>query len=114
LLSVVDKIGPEEIDKMKKINHGMLANISKNKFSRYWDLNTAFHEVYLNLSSNVPLRDQVNIIRRRLFEFGKKDWGRKMRQMNFDEHLTMIELIEKREAVKAADFMRDVHCIINY
>jgi DNA-binding GntR family transcriptional regulator len=37
-----------------------------------------------------------------------------MRQMNYDEHLTLIELIEKRQAVKAADFMRDVHCIINY
>ncbi len=114
LLSVVDKIGSEEIDKMKKINHEMMANISGKKFGRYWDLNTLFHDVYLSLSMNVPLLNQINIIRRRLFEFGKKDWSRKMRQMNFEEHLTMIELIEKREAVKVADFMRDVHCIINY
>jgi DNA-binding GntR family transcriptional regulator len=34
--------------------------------------------------------------------------------MNYTEHLEMIELIEKGEAVQAADFMRDVHCIINY
>lgn len=114
LLSVVDTIGSEEIDKMKKINHEMLTNIAGTKFSRYWDLNTLFHDVYLSLSMNVPLLNQINILRRRLFEFGKKDWSRKMRQMNFDEHLTMIELIEKREAVKAADFMRDFHCIINY
>ena len=114
LLAVVDKIGYKEIDGMKAINHEMMANISGTKVSRYWDLNTAFHDVYLDLSSNVPLLNQVNIIRRRLFEFGKKDWSRKMRQMNYDEHLTLIELIEKRQAVKAADFMRDVHCIINY
>ena len=93
---------------------GESQNIAGTKFSRYWDLNTAFHNVYLNMSSNVPLLNQVAIIRRRLFEFGKKDWSRKMRQMNYDEHLTLIELIEKRQAVKAADFMRDVHCIINY
>jgi len=37
-----------------------------------------------------------------------------MKETNYDEHLTLIELIEKRQAVKAADFMRDVHCIINY
>ena len=37
-----------------------------------------------------------------------------MREMNYNEHLEMIELIEKGEAVRAADFMRDVHCIINY
>ena len=114
LLSVIDKIGSKEIDGMKEINHEMMANISGTKFSRYWDLNTAFHNVYLSLSSNVPLLNQIDIIRRRLFEFGKKDWSRKMRQMNYDEHLTLIELIEKRQAVKAADFMRDVHCIINY
>ncbi len=114
LLSTVEKIGSAEIDKMKAINHDMMANIAGEKFSRYWDLNTAFHNVYLNLSSNVPLLNQVNIIRRRLFEFGKKDWSRKMRQMNYDEHLTLIDLIEKRQAIKAADFMRDVHCIINY
>ena len=114
LLAVVDKIGSKKIDGMKKINHEMMTNISGSKFSRYWDLNTAFHNVYLSLSSNVPLLNQIDIIRRRLFEFGKKDWSRKMRQMNYDEHLTLIELIEKRQAVKAADFMRDVHCIINY
>jgi DNA-binding GntR family transcriptional regulator len=70
--------------------------------------------VYLDLSSNVPVLNHINIIRQRLFEFGKKDWGRKIREMNVSEHLTMIELIEKGNAVETADFMRDVHCVINY
>jgi DNA-binding GntR family transcriptional regulator len=114
LLSVFQKMGPSEIEKMKKLNQEMLENISGSKFNRYWDLNSEFHNVYLNLSSNLPILRQINIIRQRLFEFGKKDWSRKMREMNHAEHLTMIELIEKGEAVAAADFMRDVHCVINY
>jgi DNA-binding GntR family transcriptional regulator len=114
LLSVFQKMGPSEIEKMKKLNQEMLENISGSKFNRYWDLNTEFHNVYLNLSSNLPILRQINIIRQRLFEFGKKDWSRKMREMNHAEHLTIIELIEKGEAVAAADFMRDVHCVINY
>jgi DNA-binding GntR family transcriptional regulator len=114
LLSVVNKIGFREINQMKDINHEMMENIEGTKFSRYWDLNTAFHNVYLSLSLNIPLLNQVNIIRQRLFEFGKKDWSGKMRQMNYDEHLVLIKLIEEREAIEAADFMRDVHCIINY
>ena len=69
---------------------------------------------YLNLSSNVPVLKQINIIRQRLFEFYKKDWSRKMREMNHAEHLTMIELFEKGNAVEAADYMRDVHCVINW
>jgi DNA-binding GntR family transcriptional regulator len=114
LLSVFEKIGPAEIEKMKKLNIEMLENISETKFTQYWDLNTEFHNVYLSLSSNAPILKQINIIRQRLFEFGKKDWSRKMREMNYSEHLTIIELIENSDAIKAADFMRDVHCVINY
>ena len=58
--------------------------------------------------------NQLHILRQRMFEFGKKDWSLKMRKMNYSEHLTLIELIEKGNAVEAADFMRDVHCVINY
>jgi len=114
LLSVFPVVGTTEIEKMKKLNQEMLENISDSNFSRYWDLNTAFHNTYLNLSSNIPILNQINIIRQRLFEFGKKDWSRKMREMNYNEHRTIIALFEKGNAVEAADYMRDVHCVINY
>lgn len=114
LLSVYPLIGSAEIERMKKLNHKMLENISDSNFNQYWDLNTAFHNTYLNLSANGPMLNHINIIRQRLFEFGKKDWSHKMREMNHAEHLTMIELFEKGDAVEAADYMRDVHCVINY
>jgi len=114
LLSVFPRIGTPEIKKMIRLNQQMLGKISDFNFNRYWDLNTAFHNTYLNLSSNVPVLKQINIIRQRMFEFGKKDWSRKMREMNHAEHLTMIELFEKGKAIEAADYMRDVHCVINW
>ena len=114
LLSVFPRVGSAEIDTMKALNQRMMENLSDVSFNRYWDLNTAFHHTYLNLSSNKPILNQIHIIRQRLFEFGKKDWSRKMREMNYAEHQTMIELFEKGEAVEAADYMRDVHCVINY
>ena len=114
LLSVFDSVGSAEIEKMKQLNREMLENISDSSFSRYWDLNTAFHNTYLDLSSNRPILNQINIIRQRLFEFGKKDWSRKMREMNHAEHMVMIALFEKGNAVEAADYMRDQHCVINY
>lgn len=114
LLSVFPFVGTTEIGNMKKLNQEMLENISDSKFSSYWDFNTAFHNTYLNLSSNKPILHQINIIRQRLFEFGKKDWSRKMREMNYSEHRTVIKLFEKGNPIEAADFMRDVHCVINY
>ena len=114
LLSVFDKIGSHELEQMKRINQDMYANIAEDNFYHYWDLNTAFHHVYLDLTSNAPILHQLIILRQRLFEFGKKDWSFKMREINYSEHQTLIELIEKGDAVEAADFMRDVHCAINY
>lgn len=114
LLSVVEKMGTREIETLKKINEEMMRNISDEKFNRYWDLNTEFHNTYLKLSSNKPLLNQVNILRQRMFEFGKKDWSMKMKKFNYKEHLVMIKLIEEKKAIKAADYMRDVHCVINY
>jgi DNA-binding GntR family transcriptional regulator len=114
LLSVFDRIGAPEIETMKRLNQELGANLAGKKFGHYWDLNTAFHHVYLDLSSNAPILNQLHILRQRLFEFGKKDWGLKMRKMNYSEHLTIIELIEKGNAIEAAAFMRDVHCAINY
>ena len=81
LLSVFDQIGPPEIETMKRLNQELGANLAGKKFGRYWDLNTAFHHVYLDLSSNAPILKQLNIIRQRLFEFGKKDWSLKMKKM---------------------------------
>lgn len=114
LLSVFQRIGPRELKQMRQLNQEMYANISENRFYHYWDLNTAFHHVYLDLSTNTPILNQLNIIRQRLFEFGKKDWGLKMKEMNYSEHQTLIELIENGGAVEAANFVRDVHCAINY
>jgi len=114
LLSVFHRLQAAEIARMKQINEQMLANIAEEHFSRYWQLNTEFHHVYLDFSSNQPLVNQLNILRQRLFEFGKRDWNPRMREMNYTEHLGMLDLIEKGDAVGAADFIRDVHCIINY
>ncbi len=114
LLSVFDQLGPSRIEAMTRINEKMLKNITNEDFNVYWDLNTAFHHTYLDLSLNRPLVNQLTIVRHRLFEFGKKDWSMKMRLMNYDDHVRLIELIKAKDPVAAADFIRDVHCVINY
>ena len=115
LLSVCEKLGPQEVARMKKINERMLQVINKKQFSHYFELNRDFHNVYLNLSTNRPLLNQVNILRQRLFEFGAKgDWLEKVPQLNYTEHLSMIDLIDNGRCREAADFMRDVHCAINW
>ena len=113
LLAVFDRISGREIKQMKQINEEMERNLAEQNFSRYWNLNTAFHNVYLNLSSNQLILNHINIIRQRLFEFGKKDWSLRRKHVIHKEHLTLIALIEKGNAVAAADFIRDQHTILD-
>ena len=113
LLAVFDRIGSPEIEQMKQLNDEMEKNLAEQNFPRYWNLNTAFHDVYLNLSTNELILNHINILRQRLFEFGKKDWSLRRKHVIHKEHLTLIELIEKGDAVAAADFMRDQHTILD-
>lgn len=113
LLSVFDRIGQREIKKMKAINQKIIQDDCSRDFGEYFNINTAFHNVYLKLSTNRELTNYLSIIRQRLFQFGKRDRGQ-VRDLNYEEHLTMLDLIEQRRGREAADFMRDVHCAINW
>ena len=113
LLAVFDRIGSQHIEQMKQINTEMGQNLEKRNFPRYWNLNTAFHNVYLSLSTNELILNHINILRQRLFEFGKKDWSLRRKHVIHKEHLILVELIEKGDAVAAADFMRDQHTILD-
>jgi len=116
LLSVFDKITPGNVEQMKKINEKMYQTCSSNKdISKYFDLNNAFHNVYLKKSKNKFLLDQLSILRQRLFDFGAKGvWIAKVREMNYREHLEFISLVEEGDAKAVANFLRDVHMVINW
>ncbi len=113
LLAVFERIGSREIDRMKQINAEMGKNLEAQNFPCYWNLNTAFHNVYLSLSENELILNHINILRQRLFEFGKKDWRLRRKHVIHKEHATLIDLIERGDGVGAADFMRDVHTILD-
>lgn len=114
LLAVFDRLGPEHIQRMQQINEQMAARSAAEHFDAYWELNSAFHGVYLAFSTNRPLLNQLSILRQRLLEFGKRDWSPLMRANNYTEHITLIDLIQAGDAVAAADYLRDVHCLINF
>jgi DNA-binding GntR family transcriptional regulator len=115
LLSVFSQLGSHEIQEMKAINERMLLRVRDQAYFEYFDLNTRFHNIYLNLSDNVLLLNQLNILRQRLFDFVTNgDWIKKVQVLNYQEHLKLIELIEAGNPNISADFIRDVHCSINW
>ncbi len=116
LLSVFDQITPDHVEQMEKINKKMYQTCSSAKdINKYFDLNNGFHNIYLDMSENKYLLNQLNILRQRLFDFGAQgDWLEKVRELNYQEHFRLIELIQEGDAKTVADFIRDTHCSINW
>lgn len=111
LLSVFSRIGSDEIQKMKALNEEMLLQVKNQAYFEYFDLNTAFHNIYLNLSDNMLLLNQLNILRQRLFDFVTKgEWIKKVQVLNCQEHLKLIELIAD-EATSALDVTVQAHIL---
>jgi DNA-binding GntR family transcriptional regulator len=114
-LRVFDQIGDREINRMKEINEEMISTVKNEQLNLYFSLNTQFHNEYLKLSTNKYALDQINILRQRLFDFGKQgDWIDSIRKLNYDEHIILIGHLEKGNVKKATEFIRDVHCAVTW
>ncbi len=110
LLSVSERLGTRELTRMKNINDKILGAVSKKQLHRFWELNYQFHKVYNSLSKNSELSYRINIIRRRLYGFSELVWDDTLTKLTSDEHIKILDLIEKRQFKKAADFLQNVHC----
>jgi DNA-binding GntR family transcriptional regulator len=111
VISVFDKIGTAEIAKMRRIDMEMQDAILYQNSNKYYDLNVSFHAVILDLSKNETLVNYAKIQKQKLYGFTSVNYGKQWENKNFQEHEEFIQLLEKGNAVKAADYIRDVHWI---
>lgn len=113
LISVFDQISKRHLDEMAGINdrlrRAMTGNPPKGFDKTYYQLNIAFHAVFLNLSDNRSLRDIILPIKQRLYDFPRKAYNVQWELANCDEHDELIRLIDKGAADKAAALWRDSH-----
>ncbi|MEW6265124.1 MAG: GntR family transcriptional regulator [Thermodesulfobacteriota bacterium] len=114
LVSVFDSIGPKEIEKMSRLNEEMNRHTSEREFDKYLQKNLSFHNVFLSLSRNELLLNYLNILRLRAFDFTRRDWERLSRDLNYREHIRLLELLRSRRKEEAAAYLRDVHWSYNW
>jgi DNA-binding GntR family transcriptional regulator len=111
IVSVFSRLDETAVSELKRLNAGMREAIPARDFHTYNSGNIKFHDVFLNLSENEPLVNQVRLLKLRLYDFPNRDYGIDWETVNADEHQEFIELVEKDDATAAADFMRDVHWV---
>jgi DNA-binding GntR family transcriptional regulator len=100
-----------DLRRMRTLNAGMAEAVAANDFDRYYDLNLAFHEVYLGLSDNKALLAHVRSLKQRLYDWPRragfvKDWEE---HSVAHEHSHFLDLLERGALREAASFLQDVH-----
>jgi DNA-binding GntR family transcriptional regulator len=102
---------PGDIQRMRDLNGGMARAVADDDFNRYYDLNLAFHEVYLGRSDNKALLALVRSLKQRLYDWPRragfvKSWEE---HSIAAEHARFLDLLERGAVREAADFLQEVH-----
>jgi DNA-binding GntR family transcriptional regulator len=106
---VFDRLSSSHTSELESLNSKMIAAIHSDDFDDYYDLNLAFHDVYLALSSNMMLRHLITPIKQRLYDFPRRSYIKEWELRNCEEHQQFINMIQKGDRDEAVRIMRDVH-----
>ena len=109
--SVGQGLGPEDIRRMHELNAAMKEAVATSDFNLYYDLNLAFHEVYLSRSDNHCLLGMIRSLKKRLYDWPRREgfvkaWEEDSIQ---NEHESLISLLERGAIDEAGDYLQKVH-----
>ncbi len=92
--SCIDRIDSSHIEKLEELNETIISDIKKNDFSRLFSTNLKFHNVYLDISDNEPLKKFILPIKHRLYDFPRQNYIGEWEMNNCEEHRQFIALPE--------------------
>lgn len=113
LNSVFLKIEQHHLKEMTRLNKEMRKTIQSGRFTsfdpQYYNLNIAFHNVFLDLSENDYYKKMITPIKRRLYDFPRFTYIREWEAINCAEHDQLIQCIKNGRREKAVMLWRDSH-----
>ncbi len=110
LSSLENILTAKHIQKMERFNENMKEALKNDNFETYYKNNLKFHNTYLDLSSNEPLKKMLNTLKQRLYDFPPNHQYVAEWEINSTkEHSQIIELLRKKQFADAGNFIKDVH-----
>jgi len=110
LMRSTARVHEDEAREMRKLNEAMVEAIEVGDFDTYYDLNLAFHDVFLNTSDNPLLLRTVRICKQRLYDFPReRRFHKEWEITSAGEHTRIVDLIARSRHDEAASYLRDVH-----
>lgn len=104
-----DKIEPAHISRLEALNLQMISDINANDFSRLFQTNLAFHNVFNGLSDNSLLNKFMLPIKHRLYDFQGRSYLHEWELRNCEEHAQLIAFIRQGNPGHAAHILKEVH-----
>jgi DNA-binding GntR family transcriptional regulator len=104
------RLGPAEIAHMEALNAAMKRAIEGDDFDLYYEKNLAFHDVFLGLSGNEYLKKTVNTLKKRLYDFPRREgFVKEWEQSSIGEHAGLLEALRRGDREAAVEQIRGVH-----
>jgi DNA-binding GntR family transcriptional regulator len=111
--SVSDLLTSDHLDRMQQLNQDMRVCIQQNPSgtfdTQYYQLNLAFHNVFLDMSTNTGLKQMLLIMKQRLYDFPRLSYIKEWEWINCDEHDRFIRFLREKKKDDAARLWRDSH-----
>ena len=110
LRSIGLSLGPADFARMRALDAVMTEAVAARDFDRYYEANLAFHDVYLRRSDNVRLVSQVHLLKRRLYDWPRREtMVQAWEQHSVVEHEDFLGLLERGAINEAAAHLQNVH-----
>ncbi len=110
----IDKIDPSHIQKMEELNKIMIHDIKRSDFSKLFQTNLEFHNTYLDISDNTPLKRFILPIKHRLYDFPRQNYIKEWELRNCEEHRLFLNHLREGDAKKAVLVLKDIHWSFEY
>ena len=110
----IDKIKSSHIQKLEDLNEKMISDLEKNDFSRFFKTNLKFHNVYLDISDNEPLKKFIIPLKHRLYDFPRQNYIKEWELQNCEEHGQFLDHLKQGNAEEAAKILKDIHWSFEY
>ena len=107
--AVFHQLTPAHIDTMERLNADNIVAIHEMDYDKYYHLNIAFHDVFLNLSHNQDLYRVIMPLKQRLYDFPRRSYIKEWELINCREHAQFIDYIKAGDRRGAVDIWVNSH-----
>lgn len=110
ILSGAPRLTARAVARMRSLNDAMRTALAGDDFSRYYDRNLRFHDVYLDATDNGSLQRTVRVLKERLYDFPRRQgFVKEWEVTSTGEHAAIVEHLARGDVKAAAAYVRDVH-----